>query len=53
MQKPDKWIFLFANSLHWYPEVEKKLQTAVLGDIFIYVQIKQYIIPVVPVAQSV
>jgi len=38
--------FFSENRLHWQFEVEKNfLQTAVLGYIFIYVQIKQYIIP--------
>jgi len=36
----------FENKLHWQREVEKKvLQTAALGYIFIWVQIKQCIIP--------
>jgi len=41
MQKiPDKWIFFFENGLHWSFEVEKNLQMAVLGYIFIYLQLK-------------
>jgi len=39
-ENPDNWIF-FENRLHWQFEVGKKiLQTAVLGYIFIDLQIK-------------
>jgi len=42
MQKIQKIGFFFENRLHWQFEVEKLvLQTAVLGYIFIYVQIKR------------
>ena len=40
MQKIRIIGFFFENRLHWQFEMEKILQTAVLGYIFIYVQIK-------------
>jgi len=39
-KKPDKYDSSLKNMLHWQFEVEKILQTAVLGYVFIYVQIK-------------
>jgi len=46
MQKIRIIGFFFANRLHWPFELVKEfLQTANLGCMFIYVQIKQYIIP--------
>jgi len=46
MQKIRIILFFFENRLHWQFEVVKEfLQTAILGYIFIYIQIKQYIIP--------
>ena len=42
MQKIRIIWFFFENSLHWQFEVEKNfLKSAILGYIFIYVQIKQ------------
>jgi hypothetical protein len=51
MSHPDMqkiWIigFIFENRLHWWFKVGGDLQTAVLGYVFIYIQIKYlYIIP--------